>query len=38
MVPIAMINDEIATTKRIPAWDPGRRRNDRNYNYVIKER
>ena len=38
MVPVCMINDEIAATKRIPDWDPGRRRNDRNINAIIKQR
>ncbi len=38
MVPVCMINDEIATTKRIPDWDPGRRRMDRNINAIIKQR
>ena len=38
MVPICMINDEIACTKRIPDWDPGRRRDDRNINAIIAQR
>ena len=38
IVPICMINDKIATTKRIPDWDPGRRRTDRNINAIIKQR
>ena len=37
-IPICMINDEIAFTKRIPDWDPGQRRDDRNYNDIIKQR
>ena len=37
-IPICMINDEIAITKRIPEWDPGRRRNDRNINDIIRQR
>ncbi len=38
IVPICSINDEIACTKRVPDWDPGQRRDDRNYNDVIKQR
>ena len=37
-IPICSINDEIATTKRIPKWNPSRRRNDRNYNDLIRQR
>ena len=38
IIPISMINDEIACTKRVPDWDPGQRREDHNYNAVIKQR
>jgi peptide/nickel transport system substrate-binding protein len=38
MIPICMTNDEIAFTKRIPQWDPGLRRADRNINDIIKQR
>jgi ABC-type transport system substrate-binding protein len=38
MIPISEIPDMIATTKRISKWDPGRRRNDRNYYDLIKQR
>jgi ABC-type transport system substrate-binding protein len=38
MIPICETFDEIATTKRIPKWDPGLRRNDRNYYDLIKQR
>ncbi len=37
IIPISMINDEIACTKRVPDWDPGQRREDHNYNSVIKQ-
>ena len=37
-IPISMVNDEIAYTKRVPDWDPGRRRQDRNYNDIIRQR
>ena len=37
-IPICEIPDKIATTKRIPKWDPGLRRNDRNYLDLIKQR
>jgi ABC-type transport system substrate-binding protein len=36
-IPICDISDEIATTKRIPLWDPGLRRADRNYNDIIRQ-
>ena len=37
-IPICMINNEIAFNKRIPEWDPGQRRNDRNFNEITKQR
>jgi ABC-type transport system substrate-binding protein len=37
-IPIAQMDDEIATSKRIPAWDPGARRTDRNYTEIIRQR
>ena len=37
-VAVCEIPDMIATTKRIPKWDPGFRRNDRNYYDLIKQR
>ncbi len=37
-IPICDISDEIATTKRIPRWDQGSRRTDRNYNDIIRQR
>ncbi len=37
-IPICEIPDMIATTKRIPKWDPGRRQIDRNYYDLIKQR
>ena len=37
-IPISMVNDEIAFTKRVPKWDPGQRRDDRNYNDIIRQR
>jgi peptide/nickel transport system substrate-binding protein len=36
-IPICEIPYKIATTKRIPPWDPGRRRNDLNYLGLIKQ-
>ena len=36
-IPICEIPEKIATTKRIPKWDPGNRRVDRNYNDLIKQ-
>ncbi len=38
MIPICETFDEIATTKRIPKWDPGLRRMDRNYYDLIRQR
>jgi ABC-type transport system substrate-binding protein len=38
VVSICELDDMIATNKRIPKWDPGRRRNERNYNDLIKQR
>jgi peptide/nickel transport system substrate-binding protein len=38
MISICEIPDMIATTKRIPKWDLGDRRNDRNYYDLIKQR
>ncbi len=38
MIPICQIPDMIATTKRIPQWDPGIRRQDRNYSDLIRQR
>jgi peptide/nickel transport system substrate-binding protein len=37
-IPICHINEEVATTKRIPEWDLGMRRTDRNYNELIRQR
>ena len=37
MVPIATIPDKIATTKKVPAWDPGNRRRDRNYRGLVRQ-
>ncbi len=37
MIPICEIPDKIATTKRIPKWDLGRRRMDRNYYELIRQ-
>ncbi len=37
-IPICEIPDKIATTKRIPKWHPGLRRNDRNYQDLIRQR
>ena len=37
VIPLCSINDEIAVSKRIPDWDPGLRRDDRNINDVIKQ-
>ncbi len=36
-IPICDIPEKIATTKRIPKWDPGIRRNDRNYYEIIRQ-
>ncbi len=38
MINICEMPDKIATTKRIPKWDPGLRRNDRNYYDLIRQR
>ncbi len=38
MTPICNVNDEIAITKKVPEWNPGRRRQDRNYNDIIRQR
>jgi hypothetical protein len=32
-----MVNHEIAATKRVPDWDPGLRRDDRNINAIIRQ-
>ena len=37
-IPISMINDEIAVTKRVPDWNPGRRRVDMNFIEIIRQR
>ena len=37
-VPICDIDDEMAVSKRVPKWEPGYRRNDRNYNDIIRQR
>lgn len=37
MIPICEFSEKIATTKRVPPWDPGRH-NDRNYYDLIKQR
>ena len=37
-MPICDISDESATSKRVPKWDPGLRRNDRNFNDIIRQR
>jgi peptide/nickel transport system substrate-binding protein len=36
-IAICELDDQIATNKRVPKWDPGRRRNERNYNDLIKQ-
>jgi len=38
MVPICQIPTVIATTKKVPKWDPGLRAYDRNYNDLIRQR
>ncbi len=38
LVPICEVPDVIATTKRVPKWNPGTRRLDRNYYDLIRER
>ena len=37
-IPICDLHDEIATTQKVPPWDPGLRRIDRNINDIIRER
>ena len=37
-IPICELDDMIATTKRIPKWNPGRRRNEMNLHDLIKQR
>jgi peptide/nickel transport system substrate-binding protein len=37
-VAICDIDDEIAISKKVPPWDPGLRRVDRNYNDIIRQR
>jgi hypothetical protein len=37
-IPICDINDEVAASKRVPKWEPGYRRIDRNYNDIIRQR
>jgi peptide/nickel transport system substrate-binding protein len=37
-IPICDIHDEIATNKRVPKWEPGYRRHDRNINDIIRQR
>jgi ABC-type transport system substrate-binding protein len=36
MIPIYEIPIKMATTKRIPPWDPDLRRNDRNYYDLVR--
>ncbi len=38
MVTVCEIPDKIATTKRIPSWNTGLRRSDRNYSDLIRQR
>ena len=38
MIPICEIPEKIVITQRVPMWDPGLRRNDRNYNDLIRQR
>ncbi len=38
MIPICEFPEKIATTKRIPPWNPGVRRVDRNYYDLIKQK
>jgi hypothetical protein len=38
LVSLCEISDIVATTKRIPKWDLGRRRNEVNYNDLIRQR
>ncbi len=37
-IPICEIDDDIAANKKIPLWNPGIRRNDRNYDAILMER
>ncbi len=37
-IPICDIDDEIATSKKVPKWEPSTRRNDININDMIKQR
>ncbi len=37
-IPICELDDRIATIKKIPKWDPGRRRNEMNLHGLIKQR
>ena len=37
-IAICDIDDMIATTKRVPKWDPGQRRNERNFIDLIKQK
>jgi len=37
-VPICSINEEMATARHVPKWNPGRRRDDRNFNDIIRQR
>ena len=37
-IPVCDIHDEVATSKRIPKWEPGYRRGDRNLNDIIRQR
>ena len=37
-IPICMINNDFATAKDIPQWDPGYRRYDNNFNDLIRQR
>ncbi len=38
IIPICEIPDVIATTKKVPEWNPGSRRNDRNFSDLIRQR
>jgi peptide/nickel transport system substrate-binding protein len=37
MIPICEFPEKIATTKKMPKWDPGLRRQDRNYYDLIRQ-
>jgi len=37
-IPICDIHDYIATTQKVPKWEPGYRRHDRNINDIIRQR